>query len=86
MICVSLNIDKILNYDNLKNKNIIYMKFTKIFCQDIDFINQLAHKTKYDLVLLEIRNQNTECYKWSDESNRIHFYITDDITISCNLL
>ena len=55
------------------------MKFTEIFCYDKEFIERMKHKNNYDLVLSEINKK--EIY-----SDRINFFITDNITISCLIL
>ena len=55
------------------------MEFTKIFCKDKEFIQLLKHKNKYDLVLLKINKEY-------DDDGRIKIFITDNITISCNIL
>ncbi len=56
------------------------MKFTEVFCKDQEFIERIKHKNKYKLVLLEI-NKEEELY-----SDRISFFVTDNITFSCNIL
>ncbi len=55
------------------------MKFTELFCKDQEFIERFKHKNKYKLVLLEINKE--ELY-----SDRISFFVTDNITVSCNIL
>ncbi len=63
------------------------MKFTQTFCKDKEFIELIKHKNKYDLVLSEIVQKNFYLsFTTKDYSDRINFYITDNITISCNLL